>query len=153
MKLDVRQDQLLTRFVRATLDGQDVTQRCVMADDVRGEVVLIAFGDDGQPVVKDNAVVLETLRGQVRIELRDNAPEPVKLVMAKVRRDDFEIAQWVVAHSWYEGLGLELGGVDLGDCMTYDVLRVLGHLTRQAEAQGAAELTPLGTEVAEVVNG
>lgn len=32
------------------------------------------------------------------------------------------------ARYWHEGLGLEFGGVDLGDMLEYDVLQVIGKL-------------------------
>ncbi len=37
-----------------------------------------------------------------------------------------EDANWRIAHEWHEGLGLLMEGVDLGDVLTYEVLRILG---------------------------
>lgn len=37
-----------------------------------------------------------------------------------------ERANWKLAHSWADNLSLEFAGVDLVDCMEYNVLSVLG---------------------------
>lgn len=37
-----------------------------------------------------------------------------------------EDANWRLAHEWHDGLGLIMAGVDLGDALTYEVLRILG---------------------------
>jgi hypothetical protein len=45
-----------------------------------------------------------------------------------------EQKNWEAAHQWFQAIPLMHRGVDLGDMMTYDVLRVLGRLT-QADLQ------------------
>ena len=37
-----------------------------------------------------------------------------------------EDANWKFAHEWHAGIDLTLGGVNLADALTYDVLRVIG---------------------------
>ena len=51
---------------------------------------------------------------------------------------------WQAANTWYEGLGLEYVGVQLGDCLAYSVLTVLGRiaLAHLAEAQAAEVAEP-----------
>ena len=48
-----------------------------------------------------------------------------------------EQANWQVAHTWAEGLGLEYAGVDLGDLTVYSLLTTLGRIemTEQEKAQ------------------
>lgn len=51
-----------------------------------------------------------------------------------------QAANWRAAHEWHAGLGLEYAGVNLGDCLTYSVLTVLGrialdHLARTQAAE------------------
>lgn len=53
--------------------------------------------------------------------------------------DDLETAHSRIAHEWYEGLGLEYAGVDLGDGMTYDVLRVIGRLLVRDRNNGVSK--------------
>ena len=53
--------------------------------------------------------------------------------------DDLETAHSRIAHEWYAGLGLEYAGVDLGDCITYDVLRVIGRLLVRDKNTGVSE--------------
>lgn len=53
-----------------------------------------------------------------------------------------EIANQTIARVWYDGIDLTLNGIDLADCITYDVLNVLGRawLTDASrEAQKAQE--------------
>ncbi len=48
-----------------------------------------------------------------------------------------EQRNWQAAHEWHHGLALIQHGVDIGECMTYDVLRVLGRLTQEEIQQEA----------------
>jgi hypothetical protein len=50
---------------------------------------------------------------------------------------------WEIAHQWYSGVQMVYEGVNIGEAMTYDVLRVLGrqwqnHLTGGQDGQPAA---------------
>lgn len=42
-----------------------------------------------------------------------------------------EESMWDFAHGWHAGLGLTSHGVDLGDALEYDLLRVLGNVWKQ----------------------
>lgn len=42
-----------------------------------------------------------------------------------------EAANWRAAHEWHAGLDLTYAGVDLGECMTYGVLTVIGRQWKQ----------------------
>lgn len=42
-----------------------------------------------------------------------------------------EAANWRIAHEWAADLEIEYAGVDFGEVMAYDVLRVLGRLWRR----------------------
>ncbi len=55
-----------------------------------------------------------------------------------------EQSMWQFAHTWHKDLGLTLHGVDLGDSLEYDVLRVLGGVWKQHldAAAAAAESAP-----------
>jgi len=53
------------------LNGEKVTRLCKWADAEAGEVGLYKVDGLGNPVVVDEAFVLEVLRGEVRIELPD----------------------------------------------------------------------------------
>jgi hypothetical protein len=44
-----------------------------------------------------------------------------------------EAANWAVAHTWAEGLGLEFGGIDLSDLTVYNLLMVLGRIQLSAQ--------------------
>lgn len=49
-----------------------------------------------------------------------------------------ERANWRLAHTWADNLSLEYAGVDLADCVTYNVLSVLGGIALQHLEQGAS---------------
>jgi hypothetical protein len=49
------------------LDDVEVS-RCLTADDEKGEVIVIATTNDGQPLIEDGELVHKTLHGKVRIE-------------------------------------------------------------------------------------
>ena len=49
-----------------------------------------------------------------------------------------EASMQTFAHEWWQGLGLELSGVNLGDALEYSVLTVSGSLWKQwLDAQAA----------------
>lgn len=47
-------------------------------------------------------------------------------------KDALEIANWHIAHTWADGLGLEYAGVDLSDLTVYSLLTVLGRVEMAA---------------------
>lgn len=51
-------------------------------------------------------------------------------------KDAMEIANWHIAHTWADGLGLEYAGVDLVDLTVYSLLTILGRV-EMAEAEKA----------------
>jgi len=59
------------RYATIYLNGEKVTRLCKWADAETGEVALYKTDALGNPIVVDDAFVLETLRGEVRIELPD----------------------------------------------------------------------------------
>ncbi len=56
-----------------------------------------------------------------------------------MNKDELEAANWQIAHTWADGLGLEYGGVDLGDLSEYSVLTVLGRVQLQAAETAASD--------------
>ena len=60
-------------------------------------------------------------------------------VVVQVAEEDMDMAHSRIAHEWYTGLALEYAGVDLGDVMTYDVLRVIGRLLVRDRNTGVSE--------------
>lgn len=46
-----------------------------------------------------------------------------------------EAANWQLAHTWHDGLGLAFAGVDLGDALTYAMLTVVGRIEITTQAQ------------------
>lgn len=50
-------------------------------------------------------------------------PQPLSL---KEERGAAELMNWEVAHDWHSGVPLVYEGVNIGECMTYDVLRIIG---------------------------
>jgi hypothetical protein len=46
-------------------------------------------------------------------------------------KEQLEAATQRIAHEWYKGLGIEFAGVELGDCLAYDLLTVLGRIWLQ----------------------
>lgn len=59
-----------SRMYRVYLDGVDVTDRCVEADDEQDQAILIEIDDQGHPRIDRVArdVVKGTYRGRVMIE-------------------------------------------------------------------------------------
>jgi hypothetical protein len=57
--------------VKVFLDGAEVSERCITADDEAGEVLLFKHDAAGKPVINatGNAIETETLRGVVKIVL------------------------------------------------------------------------------------
>lgn len=49
-----------------------------------------------------------------------------------------ERANWTLAHTWADNLSLEYAGVDLADCVTYNVLTVLGGIALDHLEQGVS---------------
>jgi hypothetical protein len=43
------------------------------------------------------------------------------------------------AGAWFDGLGLTIDGVDLGDVMKYDVLRISGKLIERGNGDGRTD--------------
>lgn len=52
-------------------------------------------------------------------------------------KQEMEQANWQIAHTWAEGLGLEYAGIDLGDLTVYSLLSILGRveMNEQEKAQ------------------
>lgn len=48
--------------------------------------------------------------------------------MDEDKKTQAELANWQLAHSWAQGLGLEFDGIDLADTITYSMLTVLGRI-------------------------
>ncbi len=48
-----------------------------------------------------------------------------------------EIANWHIAHTWADGLGLEFAGVDLSDLTVYSMLTILGRVEISAQEEQA----------------
>jgi len=46
-------------------------------------------------------------------------------------KKQLEAATQRIAREWYKDLGIEYAGVELGDCMAYDLLTVLGRVWLQ----------------------
>ena len=57
-----------------------------------------------------------------------------------MNKTDLEAANWNVAHTWAEGLGLEFSGIDLSDLTVYSLLMVLGRIQIAAAEQPPAAL-------------
>ncbi|NIY47282.1 hypothetical protein [Cedecea colo] len=53
--------------IKVYLDGSEV-KRCLTADDEKGEVVVIARRQNGQPIIKSGELQHTTMHGIVRIE-------------------------------------------------------------------------------------
>lgn len=53
-----------------------------------------------------------------------------------ITKADAERANWLLAHTWADNLSLEYAGVDLADCLTYNVLTVLGGVALEHLEQG-----------------
>ena len=54
-----------------------------------------------------------------------------------------EVANQAIARAWWNGIDLTFSGIDLADCITYDVLSVLGNAwlmdeNRKAQAEQQA---------------
>jgi len=75
------------RHVRVYLDGQLFT-RAVTADEEEGLIVAMKHGPDGKPVVDEAAqgIVLEVLRGKVRIEIVGDDGGSIRTPKVKVER-------------------------------------------------------------------
>lgn len=60
---------------QAFLDGQEISTRCVTADEDVGEVVVFVLDEQGNLQVNEqrDAVVKETLRGKVEIRRREGS--------------------------------------------------------------------------------
>ncbi len=51
-----------------------------------------------------------------------------------------ERSNWVAAHHWHGGLGLDHQGVNLGDALTFEILRVFGNIAkRELEQSGKTD--------------
>ena len=59
--------------------------------------------------------------------------------MIPIDKTALENQNWQLAHEWHAGLGLVYKGVDLGDSLTYEVLRVLGAVWKNELDRIAAE--------------
>ena len=46
--------------------------------------------------------------------------------MQNAAKDSAELSNQEIARTWHAGIDLTFAGVNLADCMTYDVLSVLG---------------------------
>ena len=62
-----------------------------------------------------------------------------------MNKDEIESQNWQLAHEWHAGLGMVYKGVDLGDCLTYEVLRVLGAVWKNELDRVATEKFQLPT--------
>lgn len=140
-------ERLVCRYIIVLLDGVDITADCQTADDVSGEVQLVVRNEQGLAMLTPDLsdALTEKRQGKVEIHLKDDAPAEVVEMFAAMRATVDE-RNYKLAHTWYEGLGLEYAGVNLGDCMVYDVMRVLGQLHREevqkAEQAAAAAAAP-----------
>lgn len=56
--------------IKVFLDGVEV-QRCVTADDEKGEVIILASDENGFMLAVNGEVMYQTLHGIVRIERQD----------------------------------------------------------------------------------
>ena len=64
-----------------------------------------------------------------------------------ILKQQAEDANWKFAHEWHAGIDLMLGGVDLADALTYDILRIIGavwknYLDEQEKSNGPATDAP-----------
>ncbi len=66
--------------LRIILDGRDVTERCVLANDRRQYVVLNKSGPDGKLYIDlHGGIARERIRGNVVISERDVPPRQIKV--------------------------------------------------------------------------
>lgn len=56
-----------------------------------------------------------------------------------MNKEQLEAANWQVAHTWADGLGLEYGGIDLSDLAVYSLLSVLGRVQLTDIEKAAAD--------------
>lgn len=63
-------DPRARQVARVTLNGEDVTARCVMADEEKGEVELQLIDADGRQQRVHDLVQLETRNGEVVIVMK-----------------------------------------------------------------------------------
>ena len=54
-------------------------------------------------------------------------------------KDEAELSNHAIAREWWPGLGLELSGVQLGDDLEYDILRVAGSIWKRYLDEMAAQ--------------
>ena len=76
-----------TRYARVWLDGVDVTNECRMADE-SGVVEILKRGIDGKAIIENNKLAWEWKSGDVKIGIKDNAPD-----WAKTQYDAFRIKE------------------------------------------------------------
>jgi hypothetical protein len=74
--------------VTVTLDSEDVTKDCQIADEVNGTVTLLKRNGEGKLYVEGDDVATEQKSGVVVISLRDDAPDSVKKIYAEMRGDE-----------------------------------------------------------------
>jgi len=55
------------RRTRVWLNGREVTSRCVYVDGRRGVARLFVLNSAGRPFIREGSVVVEEVRGDVRI--------------------------------------------------------------------------------------
>lgn len=55
-------------------------------------------------------------------------------------KEQAETANWMIAQTWADGLGLEFAGVDLADCAVYPLLSTVGKIALVELEQVAKQL-------------
>lgn len=68
-----------------TLDGQDVTKDCQIADEICGVVTMLKRNGDGNFYIEGDDVATEQKNGIVVISLRDDAPDNVQEIYKHMR--------------------------------------------------------------------
>lgn len=68
-----------------TIDGEDITKDCQVADEINGVVTCVKRDESGNAVVEGNDVVTYERRGDVVISLRDDAPAVTQALYNKMR--------------------------------------------------------------------